>query len=311
MERWNSERKSMGESGGQEKAESPGASGRAMEGKLRDAVEKWKLTRINRVFENCKKAVYFAFSEKFGNVVLKINSNGKELSGEHRALKEFEGSIFCKAYDYDRPAGLLLEERILPGTVLRNVAETDRRLEIFAEAFRKIPRGEAKGFGTYLDWLDRAYACCLQGEVPPVIGEYMRRALEIGKEAFEKYPERVLLHGDLHHDNILLDSEGGYKIIDPKGVIGPVIFDLPRFVLNELGERGSKAAAEHIRYVVRRLAEDLGYGRKELEQLFFMEAMLEAAWCLKDGGTLDWEDVHTAALIAQGGHGCREEELQG
>ncbi|WP_373298360.1 aminoglycoside phosphotransferase family protein [Paludibacterium paludis] len=29
-----------------------------------------------------------------------------------------------------------------------------------------------------------------------------------------------LLHGDLHHDNVLFDSSHGWLAIDPKGVIG-------------------------------------------------------------------------------------------
>lgn len=46
----------------------------------------------------------------------------------------------------------------------------------------------------------------------------------------------MLLHGDFHHDNILLSNNGDYVIIDPKGVIGDPVFDIPRFILNEFGD---------------------------------------------------------------------------
>ena len=42
------------------------------------------------------------------------------------------------------------------------------------------------------------------------------------------------MHGDLHHDNILLRKDGSYAMIDPKGVAGPEILDLPRYIMNEI-----------------------------------------------------------------------------
>ena len=40
------------------------------------------------------------------------------------------------------------------------------------------------------------------------------------------------LHGDLHHDNILPDSEGEFFAIDPKGVIGDPAFECVAFIRN-------------------------------------------------------------------------------
>jgi len=35
-----------------------------------------------------------------------------------------------------------------------------------------------------------------------------------------------LLHGDLHHDNVLFDSRRGGLAIDPKGVIGELKYEI-------------------------------------------------------------------------------------
>src|SRR5512132_4359180 len=45
-----------------------------------------------------------------------------------------------------------------------------------------------------------------------------------------------LLHGDLHHYNILFDSNRGWLAIDPKGVIGELEYEIGA-VLRNPGER--------------------------------------------------------------------------
>src|SRR5690606_23152783 len=43
----------------------------------------------------------------------------------------------------------------------------------------------------------------------------------------------VLLHGDLHHDNILKNSDG-WVVIDPKGFIGDPVYEVAAFIRNPI-----------------------------------------------------------------------------
>ena len=43
----------------------------------------------------------------------------------------------------------------------------------------------------------------------------------------------VLLHGDLHHENILKHGDG-WLIIDPQGFIGDPVFEVCAFILNPI-----------------------------------------------------------------------------
>lgn len=163
---------------------------------------------------------------------------------------------------------------------------------------------------TYLDWLDYAVEFCeklfLENEQTTAkaisdggnatdITIWKKRAEEaraIGQELFEKYPDRVLLHGDLHHDNLLLGADGSYVFVDPKGVIGPEIFDLPRFILNEAeyedaeyvsGSRSGDGITKHIQTVIRHLSKRLGYPEEDIRKLYYMEAVLAHIWNIEDG----------------------------
>jgi streptomycin 6-kinase len=50
----------------------------------------------------------------------------------------------------------------------------------------------------------------------------------------ERYSEieAVQLHGDIHHDNILMAGDDGWLAIDPQGVIGPAFLESARFIQN-------------------------------------------------------------------------------
>lgn len=129
-------------------------------------------------------------------------------------LSRLNGSRCCKAYAFDEASGLLLEGRILPGTVLREEISLERRVSAFTDVFRAIHLPETEG-ETYLDWLDAAQNFCIRSGQSAEWQARAALAQSICRDLFEKYPDRVLLHGDLHHDNILLRTDGSYAIIDP------------------------------------------------------------------------------------------------
>ncbi|HKA75114.1 MAG TPA: aminoglycoside phosphotransferase family protein [Xanthobacteraceae bacterium] len=56
-------------------------------------------------------------------------------------------------------------------------------------------------------------------------GEMLQRACALFGELTPSPGERKLLHGDLHHDNILWDATRGWVAVDPKGVIGEPAYE--------------------------------------------------------------------------------------
>ena len=282
-----------------------------LEGKKNSAINKWNLKNVVTVYEYDSRAVYYAESFVYGQVVLKINLNEEVLKYECNTLREFTGSSCCKVYAYCD--GQLLEERIMQGRTLNSMEAVDERLDKFEKAFRSI-QGKVEdtsylyicdntcdhtydSYPSYINWLENAYSYCCDNNVEEALSQKMEQALKIGKEMFEKYPDRYLLHGDLHHENILIDANGECKVIDPKGVIGPKIFDTPRYILNELNPDINKTGEAHIRYVINRIAELLAYSEEDVKKLFFMETILGNIWCLEDGEDIDEEDIEVATNI--------------
>lgn len=267
----------------------------------------WGIRDLEPVYETSKRAVYRGYSETRGAVVLKWNENHGGLEGEYRALTEMSGCGVCRVYDYIGERGLLLLEHVMPGICLREECDPQKRLEGFFQVFETIhlPLSEMSGdpaeYPTYLDWLEKADDYCASHSVPEAIGKNMHRALRIGGAMFAKYPDRVFLHGDLHHDNMLLSSAGTYRAIDPKGVVGPAVFDLPRYLLNEVDS--TEECPARLQGIIGGMAKHMGIPAEDIGQLLFMETALEIAWDVEDGGEPDQKVMEQVDRLLAGAAG--------
>lgn len=262
---------------------------------LQIASRKWELTGIESIYEKKNKGVYRAEAAEFGSVILKIAADNASLSGEFQALSEMQGEFCCQVYAFDPANRLLLEEQILPGTTLKQEPDWKKRVICFSKVFEKIhvvPKDQTN-YRSYLDWVRNACKSVTdQGNRELSAG--MKLAVEIAERMFARYPERRLLHGDLHHENLLQNEDGKYVIIDPKGVVGPPVFDIPRFVLNELDDGEDSLRKAHISKVIGLLSHVLSYPCDDLYQLLFMEIMLANAWNFEDGEEIEEQDMKFA-----------------
>jgi streptomycin 6-kinase len=97
--------------------------------------------------------------------------------------------------------------------------------------------------------------------------------------------EQVLLHGDLHHYNILAAERQPWLAIDPKGVVGEPAYEVGALMRNQLPQ--PLAGAEASRFIARRLdqlAEELGLDRARLHGWTLAQAVLSAWWSVEDHG---------------------------
>lgn len=118
----------------------------------------------------------------------------------------------------------------------------------------------------------------------PRLSAAMASAEEIYNDISPHFPQKLLLHGDFHHGNILF-AGSSHVIIDPKGVLGDPLFDISCFVLNEAGFGGNDAAGQekHVEYVMDYLNKHLGYDKNILAKCFFIQSAMSACWSVQDG----------------------------
>ncbi len=164
--------------------------------------------------------------------VLKLRPlDDDESEHEAAALELWAGEGAVRLLRASADGRVLLLERALPGTDISALPE-QRATAIAVAVGNRLWRPAAAPFRWIGDhvprWLDQAER--LGGgasELVPVARE-LHASLAVGR--------RTLVHGDLHHHNILAAGER-HLAIDPKPMLGEPEFDVPSFLWNPLGSR--------------------------------------------------------------------------
>lgn len=249
-------------------------------------ISKWEISSISLVDSFSANLVFKCESRIFGKSVIKAGRNLKGLTHESFALQHFSGSKLCKLHDIDHESIMLIEECIEPGNALREESSIDKRLEVFTSLFENLHLeiDETDKLSSYDKWIEEITDYMSHQDEHVEMYDSMLKAKKLFHSLSQVYNKQCLLHGDFHHDNILLDKKGSYRIIDPKGVIGDPIFDIPRFILNEFWfEPKTDELKTSVIYAINQLSEMLEVPVQVLKECTYIETMLGTCWWIEDG----------------------------
>lgn len=243
----------------------------------------WKLYEFEQIDYYSINSIFKCVSAYHGLCVLKIGNSSDETKNEYNALKEYNGRRFCKVYEADIENGVLLIECITPGIQLRAESALDKRLDMFCDLFcgLHIKPIDSMIYPTYMDWVCQITEYMKNCESHKDLYKKMVQAKEICCSLWEKYNNKMLLHGDLHHDNILLGEDDHYRIIDPKGVIGDVVFDIPRFILNEFDDILDDSFYRKFVHITKTLSKKLKIPEYDIRRLTYVEMCMANCWCVE------------------------------
>lgn len=277
---------------------------------IADASARWGLTDVQPVLNLSYNFVAFARKQpspsgrgqgEGGDVILKIGVPHRELKSEIAALRLFNGDGACRLLESNEERGMSLLERLKPGTMLSELEDDDKRTHIAVDVMQKLWRTmEAGGlplareqtpeFQKFIhlsDWFDGLKKIRPQfgGGTGPFPKEILERVEASLAGLFDN--ENCLIHGDFHHYNVL-SSERGWLAIDPKGVIGPVGYEIGPLMLNPWIKPMDRSRFEMMsKRRVDIIRERLGWERERIIQWSLAHAVLSAWWDIEDG--MDWE----------------------
>src|SRR5207237_7326134 len=134
--------------------------------------------------------------------------------------------------------GALLLEYLEPGTMLSELAEQDdtAATKVAAGILRQLwhgapPDTDLQSLERWCAAYDRSRSAILQGDSGfPV--KLFQRADATRAELLASTPAPTVLHGDLHHFNVLRAQRAAWLSIDPKGLAGDRCFDVCQFLRN-------------------------------------------------------------------------------
>jgi streptomycin 6-kinase len=222
---------------------------------VRECAEEWSLD-LGEPFPYA----YASLALRAGDAVLKVAFPDRESEHEGDALEAWNGEGAVRLLARDRERHALLLERCVPGTSLRSVdAETALDVVIGLLPRLWIPVGEP--FRTLADeaqW----WVSYLPESWSAAGRQFDRRFVDAAVRALEelapKQGEQVLLHQDLHGDNVLAAQREPWLVIDPKPLVGEREFGVAPLVRSfELGH-----SRRDVLHRLDRLTGELGIDRE-------------------------------------------------
>ena len=241
--------------------------------------EKWQITLHPVVPHSSITLVVLGDSPVLGPVVIKSSPLAGEFRSEATALRVAGGGNVSKLYDVDFDQSIMVVEQIVPGTPLKHFGMDDEiatRLaaETVQTFWREVP--DPHGLTPLRPWCRALLTWERDDRVIP--HDLITRAQDVANRCLDNQTKHVLLHGDVHHDNLLRRGADDWAIIDPKGLIGDPAFEVITWMWNPMG------VAEHPDYsglLSRRIdifSEVWGFSREILVEWAFFGSVLSACW---------------------------------
>lgn len=253
-------------------------------------LQKWNLTSEGPV-ENLSYNYVIKVTDWMGTpLILKLGVPNFDTRNEMITLKTYDGNGCAKLLKSDSENGVMLLERLIPGRMLSEEKDEMLVVETFIKVWKEIRRPVPNGTSTpsLTHWFEGLTRYRKNFPHGPISHEHVLLAEDFFKYIEDTSAGPELLHGDLHHENILYSEQQGWMAIDPKGVTGDSYFDVVSFLVNQLESKTDSKSILKLR--VDTISNQLGLDRQRLLKAAVALGTLYACWGIEDQA--DWETTY-------------------
>lgn len=236
----------------------------------RELAKKWDLTLGALLPGATCSLVRAATDRQNRDLVLKVpelHAEEAKAIGAMIAFSEFGGVGLINS---DPETGSVLMPRLKPGVHLSRVELTDlEATDVCADLIlrlRETPRIKSPSLYSFFDGFQAR-------------DRMSEDAVVIVNRLFDTVEEQTLLHGDLHHYNIVKSGEN-WVALDPKGIWGDPAYEVVAFMRNPVPELLDPST---LRARLHRFAERLGNPPERLWGWSFVQTVRSGQWA-EEGG---------------------------
>ncbi|AEV87389.1 aminoglycoside/hydroxyurea antibiotic resistance kinase [Actinoplanes sp. SE50] len=234
--------------------------------------------------------------------VLKMGIPGADhLSDEAAALEFFAGRGAVSMLAHDAARGAILLEEVRPGRPARSLVPdrdedaTAALIGVIRGLHRPAPPGIAlpelaARRATFDEHLRRF------PDDGPLPRHLVERAGRLLTELCETAIERVVLHGDLHHDNVLAAGREPWLVIDPHGLTGDPGYEIGAMLYNPY-PMDDDTVLRLVPGRIEQLADGLDIPIERVVAWGFVQAVLSEVWNATGDGIATGRPLRLASLL--------------
>ena len=199
---------------------------------------------------------------------------------------------------FEHMPGAALFERLDPGeplAALTLAGRDDEATDVLAMLLGRMAPGDPpEGCPTVEQWAGAFVRHAGSGDerVPSALVEPAQR---IYSDLCVTQRNPALLHGDLHHYNVLSDRARGWCAIDAKGVVGELEYELGAALRNPIDRPELFANLDVVERRLDHFGLALGIDTSRARGWCFAQAVLSAIWSVEDGHAAEAEAAMTLA----------------
>ena len=216
-----------------------------------------------------------------GRAILKLLKPTSDEANSAKLLGYYDGKGAVRLYEADDNA--LLMERAMGPRSLKDMATSGNDIaaaDVLAGTVSTLHARRDREMPGALTSLMERFSALFERENNSSL---LAGCAAVARRLLATEGDRVPLHGDLHHGNVLDAGDRGWLAIDPKALIGERTYDLANLLRNPVPHGALVHSQDRMKRLADFYARRLGLESQRVLDFAFVHAGLSASWDMEDG----------------------------
>ena len=246
---------------------------------LNKYISQWKLSQPVKLAETFTSTLYKVDSS-YGRAVLKIFTDVgmKDERGGAAFLKNVSEKSAVRLFQSDERAHLL---ELLSAPNLYEFSkenEEEKASDIFIKIIKDIHSITHIKFREGLLPFEELFKTFDQVNYPHHLDKILKKGKDLTRYLISTQMKEVLLHGDLHHVNVMKTESGRFVCFDPKGILGDPSYELGTILKNPWSYPEISLNIEIFRKRVENFSNELSLPKDRIVGFAYVHLCLSVLW---------------------------------
>jgi len=245
-------------------------------------LKKWNLSSPIEIVQTKTSKIYKVLHQNTLTILKMLTPLGKSCEANSvKALQCFNGNGVVKILAFDENA-LLLE--YIDGVKLSTLVDEGKDVDaahIICDVIDKLHVHDLQPIEIHN--LKRHFQSLFLRAKNENNDSIFYKTAKVAEKLISTEKDKKLLHGDIHHTNILKSSSRGWLSIDPQSIFGERIYDVANAFFNPDNRPAFVESRDRIKSLVNIFSERLKTHRRRILEFAYVHGGLSSSWQLDDG----------------------------